>query len=403
MMQRLAHRNPERATWVVLWLAFILFVVLAVGIPLSVRWYLLNATQPQRGALEFITGMVTVREPRAAEPITLTASRDLAEGARIRTGSDSRANLTFFESSTMLLYGETEATVRAMRRPRFSLSPHPDAVLVDLHSGLARISVAASDERDREVIVRVPGGETRLLPGGSYSIQVGDGHSQVVTRYGEAMVLAGSRGVWVEQGQRVDMHNGELGPTLPAAQNLIANGNFRDLLETSWSAAPYSDLEGIAPGDVEIVDQGDRRAAYFVRMGAEEGVHTEVSIEQTINRDVRDLVSLLVRLDVRLEYQSLPGAGYRSSEFPIMVELKYRDAYGRDLSWYHGFYYRDPPPNWPLRNGEKIPAFIWYPYESEDLVELLGDARPVHIHSLRIYASGWNYRAMVSEVGLIAE
>ena len=87
----------------------------------------------------------------------------------------------------------------------------------------------------------------------------------------------------------------------------------------------------------------------------------------------------------------------------VMIELNYQDAYGRDLSWYHGFYYRDPSPNWPLKNGEKILPFVWYPFESENLMEALDDARPVQVRSLRIYSSGWNYRAMVSEVGLIAE
>lgn len=404
MMQRWARRNPERAAWVVLGTAFALFVCLAVSVPLSVRWYLLNATRPQNAYLEKIDGMLTVHERRAQEPIAVNSGRELKEGFRVATGPESRAAITFFENSTALLYGDSRVLLERLRRPRFSLSPRPDEVKVALEGGLVRFRVAEGGERARLLQVQTPHGQVRLEAGGSYSVEVTDERTRVVVRYGRALVLGQRTGVELEQGERVDVGaEGEPGEPMPAAQNLVVNGDFRRPLEESWKVTPYSDLEGVAPGQATIVQQGDRNAVYFVRMGAEEGVHTEISIEQEINRDVRDNVSLVLRLDVRLEYQSLPGAGYRSSEFPVMVELRYRDAYGHDLSFYHGFYYRDPPPNWPMRNGEKIPPFIWYPYESGNLIERLGDARPVYIHSLRIYASGWNYRSMVSEVGLIAE
>lgn len=404
MMQRWAKRNPERAAWVVLWAAFAVFVCLAVSVPLSGRWYLLNATRPQNAFLEKIDGMLTVHERRAQEPIAVNSGREIKEGTLVATGPDSRATITFFENSTALLYGDSRVLLERLRRPRFSLSPRPDEVKVALEQGLVRFRVAEGGERPRLVEVQTPHGQVRLDAGGSYSVEVRDARTRVVVRYGHALVLGQKTGVELEQGERVDVGaEGEPGEPMPAAQNLVVNGDFRQPLDVGWKVSPYADLEGVAPGEATIVKQGDRSAVYFVRMGAEEGVHTEISIEQEINRDVRDNLSLVLRLDVRLEYQSLPGAGYRSSEFPVMVELRYRDAYGRDLSWYQGFYYRDPTPNWPMRNGLKIPALIWYPYESGNLMEMLGDARPVHIHSLRIYASGWNYRSMVSEVGLIAE
>jgi hypothetical protein len=36
-------------------------------------------------------------------------------------------------------------------------------------------------------------------------------------------------------------------------------------------------------------------------------------------------------------------------------------------------------------------------------MDLLADTRPARIDSIRIYASGWNYQSMVSEVYLSAE
>jgi hypothetical protein len=36
-------------------------------------------------------------------------------------------------------------------------------------------------------------------------------------------------------------------------------------------------------------------------------------------------------------------------------------------------------------------------------MEVLAETRPAHIDSVRVYASGWNYQSMVSEVFLVAE
>jgi len=71
---------------------------------------------------------------------------------------------------------------------------------------------------------------------------------------------------------------------------------------------------------------------------------------------------------VRLAYQSLPGAGYLSSEFPVIVRLNYEDVYGNDRFVTHGFYYSEPIEDWPIINGERIPPLVWFPYESGNLL-----------------------------------
>jgi len=74
-------------------------------------------------------------------------------------------------------------------------------------------------------------------------------------------------------------------------------------------------------------------------------------------------------MDVRLLYQSLAGGGILGSEYPLMVRIDYTDVYGKDQFWVHGFYFRDPVKGWPTINGEKIPPFVWWPYESPNLQE----------------------------------
>ncbi|MGD2207755.1 MAG: hypothetical protein PVH17_13350, partial [Anaerolineae bacterium] len=116
-----------------------------------------------------------------------------------------------------------------------------------------------------------------------------------------------------------------------------------------------------------------------------------------------------VSLDIKLNFQNLSGGGLLSSEFPVIIRLDYKDRWGNDQFWTHGFYYQnqagypiasDP---WGRPSGEKIPQGVWYPYESSNLLELLGDNRPAHMTGLTVYASGWNYDSLVSEIQLIVE
>ncbi len=132
-------------------------------------------------------------------------------------------------------------------------------------------------------------------------------------------------------------------------------------------------------------------------------VHGETGIVQVIDKDVRDFTSLQLHISVRLLEQSLAGGGTRSSEFPIIVRLDYKDINGNDNFWTHGFYFKDPADTWPIINGEKIPRLVWYPYESSNLMEELGDVKPALIKSIRIYASGWDYQSMVSQAQLLAK
>jgi hypothetical protein len=115
-----------------------------------------------------------------------------------------------------------------------------------------------------------------------------------------------------------------------------------------------------------------------------------------------------VTADILLEYQSLPGGGFQGTEYPIMMKLTYEDTEGNDRDWYQGFYYDPPPENYivydqPNNGSENISQGFWYPYESDNLLETLADSKPVYVKSLRIYASGWIYRAMVADVQLLAE
>jgi len=268
-------------------------------------------------------------------------------------------------------------------------------------SGRVRIVSARSAVRDLDLTVHTLHCQARLADG-SYSVEVNGGQTEIAVRYGEAQVGAAGEGVVVPLGQRTVVPWGQAPASpMPAARNLIVNGNFTDALAPSWQTDTYQQSPDVVAGTAEIVIRDGRRGVLFSRR-AEEGIHTETGISQIIDQDVRDYDFLSLRLDIRLMFQSLPGGGYMSSEFPLMVRLNYTDVYGKEQFWVHGFYYRDPEQNWPILDGEKIPSAVWYPYESGNLIQILQATRPAHINSIRIYASGWNYESMAAEGGLIA-
>jgi hypothetical protein len=140
----------------------------------------------------------------------------------------------------------------------------------------------------------------------------------------------------------------------------------------------------------------------------EEKMHTEVGISQQVDLPVNVYDDLRIQLDTKILFQSLPGAGSLNSEFPMRVEISYRDVYGKELTWGHGFYYREPEAGeeYPeVVEGSRLSQGQWFTYVSPNLVELLDGqgTRPAHINGLRIYASGHNYQSMVSEVYLLAQ
>lgn len=408
----LLRRNPEGVAWAVLLTAFAVFCLLAVSVPLSIRWYLVHATVPLSARLSPTTerGTTLVWERGDEEGRGVLGPRELSEGVRIKTDDVALAELTVGQEgsetilATVQLYNDAEVFLHRVRRPRFRLSTEPYQVEMLVVMGRVRIVAARPAARPLRLVVYTPHCQVQF-DDGSYSVEVTGGETEVAVRYGEARVSAAGELVVVGLDQRTLVARGKAPASpMPAARNLIANGDFTEPLTSFWQTDTYQDSADVVAGTVEIVTIGGRRAVSFSRNG-KEGIHTETGISQIIDEDVRDYNFLNLRLDVRLIYQSLPGAGYRSSEFPLMVRLDYTDIYDKEQFWTHGFYYRDPEEDWPIYDGEKIPRYIWYPYESGNLKQVLQSVRgapPAHINAIRIYASGWNYESMVAEVGLIA-
>jgi hypothetical protein len=397
------RKNPERLAWIILSTAFALFCFLVLSIPLGIRWYVINATQVHKTSLAAVRGTVQVQEPEADVPFAVTTTQDdVPEGSTITTDATSQAFVEFFEDSTLHLYNKTQVIIHKTQSPRFGLSSKPNTIVLEVTGGRVRIGVAPSMESPMSFQVQSPHAAVELEEDGSYSVEVSSEELHLTVRDGQAKVTAMGKVVKLGQGERTTVEIGRepLGP-LPAERDLIVNGDFKEPLTTGWEAYHEQDNPDEVSGKAEIITFGDRQAVRFWRMGKATG-HGETGIIQTIDKDVRDFTSLELYISVRLLDQSLAGGGHLSSEFPIIVRLEYRDPNGNDNFWTHGFYFKDPTENWPIKNGEKVPRYVWYPYESPNLMEEL-DVKPATITSIRVYASGWDYQSMVSQVQLLAK
>lgn len=409
--QHRVRENPERLAWTVLLISFAIFVALSIAVPISVGYFVETATVKQDAVLDPTQGTILLYPPRSLEPIAITELRNqVVEGSTIEAGdAPTQATVRLINEDnsdrslgSVQIFSGTRLRLDRIRSPMFEMSSAPYRAQLTVDKGQLRVFTNSDAQRPVSVSLVTPHGEVDLQAG-SYQIAVTEDQTAITVSTGQATLLkAEHEPLLVTSGLRAWMTaDARAEAPVVASENLLRNGNFTESMRDSWES--YVIAQNVTPGRVSIMEREGRRVAYFVRQG-EDNVPTEVGIRQFIGKDVNVYDKLMLQLDVKLLFQSLSGAGYLSSEYPLRVEINYTDIYGKQLSWGHGFYYRDPEnENWKIVNGEKIPPFNWYTYRSPNLMDLLKETRPARIDSIRIYASGWNYQSMVSEVFLVAE
>ena len=414
------HESPERLAWVVILLSFAIFLTLAITIPWAVGYTIQYLPVSQSAQLDpSLESFFSVYLPNSSDAIAVTGavSKTITDGSVIEAGSDATQgtlNLISDEEDkttqilgSIQIYSGTRVKILQLSRPFFkSWSSEPYQADLFLERGQARIFTNSGKARPLSVKLETPHG-TVIVATGSYQISVEEERTDVTVVAGSATLLHGEdQRLVVTGGLRAWMKTDALASeTTASRQNLIRNGSFTPPVLDSWQS--YQGPEGSQqPGSVSFTEREGRKVAYFIHQAGENG-HNEVGITQKIDKKVDVYDSLILQLDVNVLFQNLPGAGYANTEFPIRVEINYTDQYGKDLLWGYGFYYRNPEPPGPSEviGGEQVLQAQWHTYRSPNLMELLEQegTRPSHINSIRIYASGWNYQSLVSEVYLYAE
>ena len=407
--------TPEGRAWAILLTAFAIFCVLIVAVPLSIRWYVRNATLARDSLLEHpIDGAVYVREPRGTALIAITQRNEhIPEGATIATDEHLRAFLRLYDGSTLTLYNNTRIVLERVRTPRYVISPSANQIRIRVEHGRVAAGVASPLERALDMQVVTPHANIQLQEG-NFSVVVDENETQLIIRPirpGKATVQAGNEIRQFATGRcRIAAKTGSSGEMqiegpLPPERDVMVNGNFSAMLDRGWEEPERQRQDETDPlGEIGTAPLGGKTVLVLEREGAK--THGEISITQRIDKDIRDFTSLRLSFEVLVNHQSLPGGGYRSTEFPVMVELRYRDPMDVPRSLYWGFYYLDPgtgPEWWPTVNGIKVVQGEWYPFETDNLVRATDDTRPVYVESIRVYASGWDWDSAITNLSLLVQ
>ncbi len=402
------RKNSVQTAWTILLIAFLCFCVLSVSVPIGVYQFVMYTMTPLDSHLSAIQGTVLAQgeDDDVLRPVTQGNLLSVSEQTTIATDDTSRAVLTLFDGSTIILYHNTNLIIQTTQKPYFTFSTQQHQILLKILTGRLRATLPSSDTQ-RLFEIDTPHASIDISQG-SYAIGTDDTQTNVTTRWGLAQVTAQAETVTLQASQSSIIQMNQVpSKAIPAEQNLLTNGDFRHDLESTWQIDDYTPTESTTVS-VRIVEENGSPALAFNSVG-EDGLHTEVSILQIIDKDIQDFQSLRISADVKVNNQSLAGAGNLGSEYPLRLQLAYKDAQGNDRNWYYGFFYEPPPDtfiiyNEPNNGYDQLNQSLWYPYESENLIETLaGIDAPVHLKYVRVYASGWLYDVMVRDLKLLAK
>jgi hypothetical protein len=248
------------------------------------------------------------------------------------------------------------------------------------------------------------------LSTGSYALEITNQQTTATVRRGPARIRVDDQVLLLSEEQRAAVfQSGRLEGPLPAERNLVINGDFGKGIDTSWV-----EFSNAADGEAAAKSANDEGQS-VAQFQHDQPQPSEVGLIQTLNRNVKDLESLVLHVKVFVDSHSLSVCGSLGSECPVMVSVDYRDAVGNVRQWVHGFYaFEDPTLAQPYycttcpepRSGEhnRVSEKAWFLYDSPNLMEIQPpDLRPVVVQSVRIYASGHSYKSMVTDVELLAQ
>jgi hypothetical protein len=399
--------SPERTAWTILLCAFAAFCLLLIALPLGTRYYLHNASRNQEAELKTLRGTAVIEDPRAGveKPVGKGDSTLLPKGASINVDETARASLSFFDNSFLVLYPGTRLELLEMYGPRFNAGLEPNTIVLNHKGGGIRVDTVNAQKTPLHFEVRSPHLDlvALLQDDGSYTIQVSNDRAEIIVHRGRAWVTAHGVTVALNPRERTSVRVGETPQSaIAAARNIVTNDDFSESLATGWRVFNDQGADGgTTDGSATLTQSEGRRAIHFVRTGGQFN-HCETILDQDVNYVMPEPpASLVVRAVVKVSYQSLSGGGYQSSEYPLMIRLTYQDAFGSQNDWVQGFYYQNVDGN-PTMYGVEVPQNQWYLFESDDLLKVFPIV-PSRIVRLRVFASGWNYDSMVSQVSVIIE
>ncbi len=401
--------DPVRFAWTVILVSFACFCLLAVLITAVSVFTYRNATIRGELLLQSTIGTVYLHNGGSADAVAVTSPvTEINRGSRLVTQREAtqgvlglfRSRATGGMLNSVQISSDTILDILKVERPLFPGNGADHLVDLVLTKGQIRVVTLMPEGQSIRMQVKTPHGSIQL-PEGVFRLSVGSRQTEVVAINGE--VAGHSRnGVAFRlgEGQRLNFEHNRISEPVPdIGSEILTDGRFEVPVAENWSRAVVA--SDIPPPTMERVQEDGRWVIRFHR-AVGDNAHNQFELRQAVDRNVSLHESLYLRLTVRIDYQSLSGAGVLSSEFPVRVEIGYTDIYGQERVWGHGFYYREPIAGYWIENGEPIPQSTWFAYESPDLFNLLALNPPETITYVRIYASGHDYTSYIGDVSLTA-
>ena len=413
----------QRLAWFILFGSFFACLLLTITVPLAVRAFVQNATQPLDVTVQANQGTVGINAENGPRRAVLVGEPpEEVEGVTtIQTDTTASALVNVMPPdadeplAVLQISGNSTVQVAQASAPRFGGSDQPYQLSLDAQAGRVRIFLPFFEGRPVVMSLTTPHGRAEVRDPGRYTVEVGADATQVTVQSdGAAVVTALGEELALGPGERVEIAAGSpLNGPLDPARDLIRNGNFNQGLDNWASFAWRVELPDQPKGETTVAPDGGGPVLRFAREGVG---HADVRVTQSINQDVSGYDSLRLSATVRVLNQSLGVCGVQGSECPLFIILNYIDDGGVSRVWQHGFFAQGTvddnlTPGACIscavvqRPHERVPLGQFFFYDVDLIQELAsqGFLPPRYIESITLVGSGHSFTTEVSDVALVVE
>lgn len=417
-------RSPEKLAWITLATAQ-LICLLAAGSGLTTGyWFLFDSTVNLHTEIKVGRGTVGVRLASSGNDEAVRLKRELESREGVSVDPFSQGTIMFVDPSendlviaNATIFGESRLRLANAKRPRFHLGDGHYAIQLDNLEGRVEVQIPPALPRAINFEVRSQSGKVTITESGFYNITATSSGMTLLPRVGAATLE-------MPNGKRQRIETGTTASTSTATQDMtiafVADEIFDNpLFMNSLGDAPIPDGWGCEHGlntdsaSYHLTTFEGRRSVYIKREGPSLGPGITLC-KQLLGMNGADVIpysTLRIRATMNIRAHSLSICGIKASECVLMLRLYYKNEYGQDMEWIHGFYSFNYTPgdgtpiqcDTCLTPHDQITPGNWYTYESPNLMNLPEGRRPTTITRIEFYASGHGYEVAIGEVSLVAE
>lgn len=416
--------SPERLAWVTLIVAQLVCLLIAGTSVVSARWFVFDSRVDLHTEIKVGRGTAGVRLASTGNEEAVRLNRNIAPRETVIIDPISQATIQFADTgdndrviANVTLFGSSQLKVVEANRPRFHLSDGQYEIVLDDFSGRVEVEIPTHLSRPMSLVVSSDNGAVTMTQAGFYIIAGTPNAVIVHPRIGTPeLVMPDGRKISVITG-----YNAVADPT----NNILYQGLSTDeifdnpLFLSAVDDAPTPDGWGCEQGlntdnaEYYLTTFEGRRSVYIKRVGQNLGPGVTLCKQflGTNGANVIPYSSLRIRATFNVRSHSLSVCGIKATECVLMLRMYYKNEYGQDVEWIHGFYSfnYDPNNNPPIQCDtcllahEQVIPGNWFTYESSNLMNLPEGRRPTTITRIEFYASGHAYEVAVAEVALIGE